>query len=231
MKVSTRFKPWVGPYQVARAIFFWVPEETDEYGLRHSPRFVHNFGHFLAHGRFPVEPTPESPYKESFDRLSWFGRFLQWVYDKAPEPRRVKIEKHDLFCVSYTIAVVMVPLLEKLLESEEINQFEVDDADLPPDLQSNGAEWDYQVNRERVKYVIEQMLFSFRAMIDEPCFMEGEIDVRSKAIEWDDCGKVVLYEIEHGPNHTAKHNDELQEKHNEKVKHGFRLFGKYFQHL
>ena len=44
------YKNWIGPYQLADALCFWVKEVEDEYGIKSKPDWVHNFGEFLAHG-------------------------------------------------------------------------------------------------------------------------------------------------------------------------------------
>lgn len=44
------YKNWVGPYQIAEALCFWVKPVKDEYNFKSKPDWVHNFGTWLSHG-------------------------------------------------------------------------------------------------------------------------------------------------------------------------------------
>ena len=38
------YKSWIGPYQIAEALCFWVKRVPDEHGIKRKPDWVHDFG-------------------------------------------------------------------------------------------------------------------------------------------------------------------------------------------
>ena len=68
MKVKIGPHPnWWGPYQIADALCWWVPEVADEYGLSTKPDWVHAFGTWLAENKSGGD--------------SWLARVCQWIHD------------------------------------------------------------------------------------------------------------------------------------------------------
>ena len=50
-------------------------------------------------------------------------------------------------------------------------------------------------------------------------------------IKWDENGKPTLYQMKEGPNHTYKCDYDGMNLVHERIRNGFRLFGKYYQGL
>jgi hypothetical protein len=234
MKVSLgKFPTYVGPWQVAQALLFWMPQQKDECGLPMAPKPVRDLGYFLAYGELRKEPTPASPYTDTFrtDRTA-FANMLGWFNGLFDRRCKVKIERHDLYDVPGTVSLLIVPLLEKLLESLDNGPFNVEDKDLPKELRrTEDEDWDYDREVTRSRYVIEQMLFSFKEILDPSLASEGNVEYLSKAIEWNEKGEATLFEIEQGPNHTATFDIRKVKARQKKVDTGLRLFAKYLQQL
>jgi hypothetical protein len=46
--VIGKYPTWIGPYQIAEKLCFWVKETPDEHGIKSKPSWVHEFGTWLA---------------------------------------------------------------------------------------------------------------------------------------------------------------------------------------
>ena len=94
MKVKIgKYKNWVGPYQLAEALCFWVKEVPDEHGFKNKPKWVHKFGEWLAYGS--VKPDIRLGEVTSWgDERSetLLCKFLSWIYSKRERKIKVRID-------------------------------------------------------------------------------------------------------------------------------------------
>lgn len=235
------YKNWFGPYQLAEKLCFWAKPVKDEYGIESKPRWVHNFGEWLAHGSVRPDPTPDNPEGRWDDdrKETWLYRFLQWIDSMKERKIKVRIDRYDTWSMDNTLAHIALPMLKQLKETKHGAPF-VDDKDVPKELRSTSAppkknEWDTDDNHfKRWDWVMDQMIFAFESELDdswEDQFRTGENDLRSRAIEWDENGKPKLYQMVDGPNHTAETDWDGMKAYQKRIDNGFRLFGKYYQAL
>ena len=70
------YKDWIGPYQIAQKLCFWVKKEKDEYGIPRYPEWVHKFGAWLGGGE---------------DKDSWLTNLCIWVESKRKRNIKIKI--------------------------------------------------------------------------------------------------------------------------------------------
>ena len=102
MKVNIGpYKSWTGPYQIANALCFWVPEVADEYGCKSKPEWVHNFGTWLA----GTEP-----------KYSLLMRLCCWIDSKRHRVIQVRVDAWDTWSMDSTLALIVLPMLKQLRE-------------------------------------------------------------------------------------------------------------------
>jgi hypothetical protein len=237
------YKDWLGPYQLAEKIMFWVPKEKDEYGFPHTAERVRRFGEWLAHGSI----RPERELGEETDAFSddrketWIYKLLQWIDRKKKREIKVHIDRWDTWSMDSTLGHIIRPMLRQLKATKHGSPF-VDDEDVPEHLRSTTAPELSQEKKDtghvdgnhhaRWDWVLDEMIFAFDSLDGGPNqdwedqFTTGEYDFRFKKIKEDGTSQMV-----HGPNHTAKTDWDARRAYAERVANGFRLFGKYYQSL
>ena len=236
------YKDWFGPYQLAQAIMFWVPKEKDEYGFPHTAKRVHNFGEWLAHGS--IKPDLEVGETDVFgddDRPeTWIYKLLKWIDKKKKRKIHVHIDRWDTWNMETTLGYIIRPMLKQLNENKHGAPW-VDDEDVPEHLRSTAARELTQDEKDtghtddnhfkRWDWVMNEMIFAFESLDGgenqdwEDQFTTGEYDYRTKKTSDD------IYQLVQGPNHTAVTDWDARKAYAERVKNGFRLFGKYYQSL
>jgi len=222
------YKNWVGPYQIAEALCFWVRKEKDEYGIKRNPEWVHNFGTWLAGGE---------------DKDSWLQRACLWVESKRTRTIKVKIDSWDTWSMDHTLSYIILPMLKQLKETKHGAPF-TDDEDVPEHLRSTAAEpkeneYDTDSNHFlRWDWIMDEMIFAFECELDdswEDAFRSGNFDTVWLPVDRD--GDPVpeedakLYQMADGPNHTYQCDYEGMKVVQARISNGFRLFGVYYQGL
>ena len=233
------YTDWFGPYQLAELICFWVKDETDEYGMKSKPDWVHDFGEWLAHGKVLPEPAVGEVYTMWEDRpKTWLYRFLTWIHSKKNRTVYVHIDPWDVWSMDTTLGHIVRPML-KMLKDKKHGAPMVDYEDVPKELRPTKKEI-AAYNRdgttddkffERWNWIIGEMIFAFESLDGganqdwEYQFTTGEYDFQWKKLENGDSQMV------HGENHTAETDWDGRKAYAERIQNGFRLFGKYFQNL
>lgn len=235
------YKNYLGPYQLAEKLCFWVKDVEDEYGFKRKPDWVHNFGEWLAHGSVEPDPKPGDEPR-SWDRerhVTLLNKFLTWVDSKKQRTVKVKIDKWDTWSMDHTLAYIILPMLKQLQETKHGAPY-VDDSDVPEELKSTSApprenEWDIDDNHfKRWDYVLDEMIFAFEHIVDDDWESEyhtGKIDFVSRVTDWDESGKPKMYALEKGPNDTHECDYDAIKAINDRINRGLVLFGKYYRNL
>jgi hypothetical protein len=120
----------------------------------------------------------------------------------------------------------------------------VDDEDVPEELKSTSAppkqnEYDTDDNHfKRWDYVLDEMIFAFEHKVDdswENTYCSGDFDTLWVPVDKDGNevakGEHKFYQMKDGPKHTYKCDYDGMEIVHNRMKNGFRLFGKYYQGL
>jgi hypothetical protein len=206
---------WVSPYTICEKICFWREIDYDEPWVKRTSDIL----------------TPVC--------TAWM-KFLDIVH---PKVNYVKIDKWDTWSMDSTLSPIILPMLKQLREHKHGAPW-TDDEDVPKNLRSTTKlaqaakkeEWDTDGNHfRRWDWIMDEMIWAFEQMCDEDSdaqFHTGESD-----IEWvpseklDDKGKPLTYEMKRGPNDTRKFEKKGYMKHQELIRNGTRLFGKYYQNL
>ncbi len=231
------YRSWFGPYQLAEKILFWIPKEKDEYGFPHTAKRVHDFGEWLAHGSVEPEPEVGEVSKWGEDRTeTWLYKLLRWIDKKRKRKIYVHIDKWDTWSMDDTLAHIILPMLKQLNENKHGAPY-VDDEDVPEYLRSTTAKELSEEEKnnghtddnhfKRWDWVMNEMIFAFDSKVNdiEDQFTTGEYDYQSVKQENG------TYLMVHGPNHTAVTDWDARKAYYDRVKNGFRLFGKYYEGL
>ena len=216
------FVDWIGPYQIAAKILFWIPERNEDWSYNET---VWNFGKWLA----------EDKNGES----SRLAKFCEWVHSKKKRKVKIKIHSYDSWNADGTLAMVILPVLKQLQKDKHGSGY-VDHEDVPEHL--HGAPGTEENNytdptiHERWDWVLNEMIWAFeQSQPDcdwEEQFRKGEIDFKFVDSEETDAnGKALFATMERGPNHTYECDYEGMEEYQKRIDNGTRLFGKYYRSL
>jgi hypothetical protein len=163
------------------------------------------------------------------------NRTLDKTINKQPRRIEVKIDNYDVWSMDNTLAYIILPMLKKLKERKDGAPF-VDDKDVPKELRSTSAppkedEYDVDGNHfNRWSWVLDEMIWAFEQKHTdwEEQYYSGECDIQSVKTQL--LGEDVYQSVK-GPNHTFKIDKKNMKKHHDRMKNGFRLFGKYYEGL
>ena len=218
---------YIGPYQIAEKLCFWVKEVEDEYGIKNKPQWVHDFGTWLAGGE---------------EKESLLYKFCLWVESKRTRKIKVHIDRWDTWSMDHTLSYIVLPMLKQLNKTKHGAPF-VDDEDVPEHLRSTSAEpkeneWDTDSNHFlRWDWVMSEMIYAFECQLDDtwedkywtgewgkPDFIKSDKEYPNPVT-----GEMEsTYQINQG---TRKCDWDGLKKEQERIQNGFRLFGRYYQGL
>ena len=222
-----KYTNYIGPYQIAEALCFWVRKEKDEYGFPKTKDWVHDFGTWLAGGE---------------EKESLLYKFCLWVESKRTRKIQVKIDRWDTWSMDHTLSYIILPMLQQLQESKN-GAPGTDDEDVPEHLRSTAAEpkeneWDTDSNHFlRWDWIMAEMIFAFECQLDDtweekywtgewgkPDFIKSDKEYPNPVT-----GEMEsTFQLNSG---TRKCDWDGLKKEQERISNGFRLFGKYYQAL
>lgn len=146
----------------------------------------------------------------------------------------VKIHGYDIWNMDSTLALIVVPMLEKMIKDKHgapVTDFK----DVPKKLRPSKkvvkklklGDTDKKFFK-RWKWILNEMLFAFKAYNAdwEDQFFSGEHD-----IIWEDVPDTEFSEMKKGPNDTFKIDKKGLKKYQNRINNGTRLFGKYYGNL
>ena len=210
---------WLSPYHILEFVCFWEKNNDVFYNL---------------------EDKPNAPYEKWVNFLDPICKAMAKVMDVIhPKVDYVKIDHWDTWSMDHTLGKIALPMLKQLKDKKHGSPC-VDDEDVPEELKSTSApakenEWDVDDNHfKRWDWVMDEMIFAFEHHINkewEEAYRSGEFDHKSVACEWYENGKPKMFRLEEGPKHTYKADYEGMRVVEDRIKNGFRLFGKYYQGL
>jgi hypothetical protein len=216
MKVSIGpYKNWIGPYQIADKIFFWVKKYpiTEEQESRWDYKLHDRFGAWLAG--------------------TWVNSLCNWIHSKKGRKIAIRIDKYDTWGMEHTLALIILPMLIQLKENKHGAPY-VDDEYVPEELRSTSVpskenEWDTDDNHfKRWDWVLNEMIYAFECEANEDWenqFYSGEHD-----IEWIKRDGN-MSEMTKGPKDTFKIDREAMDKAQKRCDNGRMLFAKYYNSL
>jgi hypothetical protein len=211
---------WIGPYQIAEMLLFWIPKYTENYESNPAHDKVHKFGEWLA--------------EDKNGDSSYLARFCEWVHSKKKRKVEVRIDKYDTWNMDATLTYIILPMLKQLQKDKHGSPC-VDMEDVPEELRCEIVDHDDKTVHARWDWVLNEIIFAFEHKHPENDweeeFRSGNIDHKFVVSKTDAEGKPLLYQMEDGPKHTYKCDYDGILKVEARIQNGFRLFGKYYQGL
>jgi hypothetical protein len=209
------YRDWIGPYQIAEMLCWWVPKVKDPQDIvARKPDWVHDFGTWLAER------------KDGSDTL--LTRFCSWVESKKSRQVYVRIDKYDSWSADHTLALIAVPLLRQLQASKHGAPL-VDDSDVPEGLglrstEAAPKENEYDVDSNHFKrwdWVLAEIIWALEQKTSDhgesQFYSKAEPDIKSKDIN------------------ELVNNIQIDylglEAWQARKSNGYRLFGKYYENL
>lgn len=145
--------------------------------------------------------------------------------------KKIKIDDFDVWSADETLSLIILPLLKKLRKQKQGTPA-TDVEDAPEPLTSTG---DDDFSETRWNWILTEMIWTFEQLQPdcdwESQYHSGKLDFKSIPIQWDKKDKPTLFLLDKGPKHTHVFNNEGWENHDNRIKNGLRLFGKYFRAL
>ena len=191
------YRNWIGPYQIAEKILFFLPKKKDEYGFPCTDDRVYKFGEWLA--------------GDEKIKISWLMRLCEWIESKKKRKIKIRIDKYDTWSMDHTLALIILPMLKQLKETKHGSPM-VDLEDVPENLRYTQTE-DYD----------SQLTFEF---YNDENVAKIDCDIHRRW-EWILDEMIWAFEQKNIDDHDQYWTDE----HFDRMKNGFRLFGKYYEGL
>jgi len=232
MKVEIgNYRNWIGPYQIADALCFWVKEVEGEYGVKSKPDWVHDFGTWLSGGE---------------EKDSMLSKVCPWIHNKKKRKIKVHLDPWDTWNMDGTLSIIILPMLKQLKEKQHGGPL-VDDADVPDNLGLRSTEakpkeneWDTDDNHfKRWEWIMDELIWTFEQVHPESDweaqYHTGVHDMVWKPVDKD--GNEVpkeeakLYQMEKGPKDTHEWDRDGHMAHSARIDNGLKLFGKYYRGL
>ena len=197
------YENWISPYHH----FDWLEKHIGE---EHLDKFVDII----------------NPVYEVWNNRPWNKRKI-----------KVKIHDYDTWSMDSTLSHIILPMLRQLKETKHGAPY-TEDSDVPLELKSTSAKELTDKEKEtghtdeshfkRWDYILDEIIWSFeQQLIDwEEQYYSGEHDHLWVTIEGSSNLKLEL-----GPKDTFKVDREGLNKHNARMRNGYRLFGAYYQSL
>jgi hypothetical protein len=170
---------WIGPYQIAQKIFFWVDhrgvfaDKPDDYE-RWDYKACEKLGDWLAD--------------------TWVNNFCNWLHSKCKRNIKVRIDPYDTWSMDHTLAYIIHPMLIQLKNSHAGSNW-VDDEDVPENIRSTSApklseeDKNYGMSdkfiHDRWDWVLDELIWTFENIKnddEEEFFKDGKYDFDARKI-------------------------------------------------
>lgn len=209
------YRDWIGPYQIAEALTFWVPKKLHPGDIiRRKPEWVHDFGTWLS--------------ENSSGDDSWLLKVCQWIESKRTRQVYIRIDKFDSWSADHTLALIAVPLLKQLQANKHGAPF-VADEDVPEGLGLRSyetdklpADGDVDANHfKRWDWVLSEIIWALEQKTSDTADDQfySKVDPTMKTKDINSMMENIVIDWT-GMQAWQKRKDR-----------GFLLFGKYFENL
>jgi hypothetical protein len=194
---------WIGPYQIAEKILFWIPKYDDNH-LEYSKgydKYVYPLGEFLS-GK---------------EKHSLLTKLCNWIHSKQERKVKIHIDPYDTWNMDHTLALIILPMLKQLQEKRHGSPM-VNSEDVPENLQASTHQhyddqkcFDWYIDAPvddlvhvRWEWVMNEMIWTFEQLVDK----DNDLKFFEKGFD----------SVEYTQHHA-------------RIDNGLRLFGKYYQGL
>jgi len=152
MKVNIGpYRDWIGPYQIADKVFFWVRDYRfdDPLDVTQEPwdyKAREKFGDWLSN--------------------TWVNDFCNWLDKFKQRKVEVRIDPYDTWSMDHTLALIVHPMLVQLKQMN--HGYFSSDAEDAPSI-GKGDETDYGGNDtlafDRYNWIMDEMILTFAQLI------------------------------------------------------------------
>ena len=202
------YRNWIGPYQIADAIFFW----QDKYSAtcKWASR-AHKLGDWLA-----LDKNGDPSY---------LARFCEWVHSKKKRKVDIRLDKYDSWGADTTIALITLPILKQLKTTKHGSGF-IEDVDVPEHLRSTSAPFKEDTNdhddnfHKRYEWFLNEVIWVLSCVAsddDTDKYYDHGVPVKGESL-MESIGRI-------------KVDREGLEAHIARKQHALMMFGKYFETL
>jgi hypothetical protein len=173
----------------------------------------------------PEEQTRFQRNLELFeDAVQSVYNVFNWIwFDRRKQKVKIRIDRQDTWSMDHTLAPIILPMLVQLKAKKHGAPF-VDNEDVPEELQATKDEYNKGPDAgpkhfERWEWVLDEMIWAF----EQKCRDDWTMDYYGPYIEGE--GGSFL------GGHFEWTDREGIQAHQLRMTNGFRLFGKYYEHL
>jgi hypothetical protein len=210
------YKTWIGPYQIAEMLCWWVPKVRDPMDIiARKPDWVHEFGRWLSEDKHGEDST--------------LTKVCQWVESRRKRQIYIRVDKYDSWSADHTIALIAVPLLKQLQISKH-GAPNVDDEDVPEGLNLRSYETDklpeseYSPDENHFKrwdWVLGEIIWALEQKtsddVDSQFYTRLDPQLKTKDFEKQMANTVIDFAG--------------MEAWQQRKTRGYKLFGKYYENL
>jgi hypothetical protein len=161
------YREWIGPYQIADKIFFWVDRRgiwADE-----DPRYkkwdyvaAEKFGDWLAE--------------------TWVNDFCNWLDKFKTRKVKIRIDNYDTWSLDHTLALIVHPMLVQLKKTNH-GYFNVDVEDTPHIEVVEGEDFtNDSKGEERYNWVMDELIWTFDQLANHEDF---DLFYDTETRQWD----------------------------------------------
>lgn len=156
----------------------------------------------------------------------------EWIHARRKRTTRIRIDDYDVWGMDHTLAMIVVPMLERLKERKQ-GAPQVDDEDVPEHLKSTNApplteEEENTASPDanwflRWDWVLDEIIWSFKQIMDEESELKFSKD-RDPSKPSDEKGLSFRESMD-----RTDFDHDAYGAHQDRVQNGMCLFGKYLQ--
>ena len=141
------YRNWIGPYQIANKIFFWV----DRRGIYAKDPEIYSRWDYRA----------EEKFADWLNERQWLVDFCNWIDSKKKRKIEVRIDPYDTWSMDHTLALIIHPMLVQLKTTNH-GYFSSDPEDVPHI--GEGTETDdpdSAYSLDRYNWIMDEMIWTF----------------------------------------------------------------------
>lgn len=167
MKVNIGpYVDWIGPYQIADKVFFWVRD--------------YRFDDPLETTNEPWDYKAREKFGDWLNNQQWLVDLCNWIDSKKKRKIEVHIDPYDTWSMDHTLALIIHPMLLQLKEKNH-GYFSSDPEDAPHIGQDPGTDFtDDTKALDRYNFIMDEMIWTFEQLNND----EGEFSFYKDG-EWD----------------------------------------------
>ena len=163
MKVNIGpYRDWIGPYQIANAVFFWVNRR----GIFADDPPIYSRWDYRA----------EEKFADWLNNQQWLVDFCNWIESKKKRTIEVRIDPYDTWSMEHTLALIIHPMRVQLKATNH-GYFSSDAEDVPHigKGESDEDDWNDSYTLDRYNWIMDEMIWTFDQLAnDELTFYNHE---------------------------------------------------------